>query len=131
MTDPATTAPDSVVRETFIALFAGDLTRLDDHPALAPLRQALPALRSAFPDLTAELEQQVVNGDRVATHWILRGTHLGDLYGLGATGKTVQFQNLSICRVEAGRIIQYNSEVGFLSVFRQLGVLPLRATSAR
>ena len=118
--------PAAIVRTTFTAIFAGDMALLEEHPGLYQLRQALPALRAAFPDFSAELKQQLVDGDRVASQWIFRGTHLGDLYGITPTGRAVQFQNLSICRVAGDRIVQYNSEVGFLSVFKQLGVLPLR-----
>jgi predicted ester cyclase len=130
--DPAAPQdPAAVVRETFQAIFAGDEAMFDRHPALGTLRVAIPILLAAFPDFSAELKQQLVDGDRVATHWVFRGTHRGDLYGLPPTGVPVQFQNLSICRVEDGRIVQYNSEVGWLTVFRQIGALPLgRATSA-
>ena len=121
--------PAAMVRSIFQAVFAGDPSPFDAHPGLEALRLHLPALLSAFPDFSAELQQQLVDGDRVASHWIFRGTHRGDLYGVAPTGKAVQFQNLSICRVERGRIVQYNSEVGFLSVFRQIGALPLRAAS--
>jgi predicted ester cyclase len=58
-------------------------------------------------------------------HWVFSGTHEGELYGVPPTGKKVSFQNISISRVEDGRIVQYNSEIGFLSVLMQLGVLPL------
>lgn len=116
--------PAAIVRATFTAVFAGNTALLEEHPGLHQLRQALPALRVAFPDFSAELKQQLVDGDRVASQWVFRGTHLGDLYGIAPTGRAVQFQNLSICRVVENRIVQYNSEVGFLSVFKQLGVLP-------
>ena len=115
----------AVVRSTFAAIFAGDLAAIDRHPGLAALRAAFPAMLGAFPDFSAELRQQLVDGDRVATHWVFRGTHRGELYGLAPTGRPVQFQNLSICRVEGGRIVQYNSEVGWLSVLKQLGAFPL------
>ena len=117
--------PAAIVRATFTALFAGETAPLEEHPGLYQLRQALPALRAAFPDFSAELKQQLVDGDRVASQWVFRGTHLGDLYGIEPTGRSVEFQNLSICRVVEDRIVQYNSEVGFLSVFKQLGKLPV------
>jgi predicted ester cyclase len=125
VTDGSAAPPAELVRRTFEALFAGDTTPLDVHPGLHALRPALPLLFAAFPDFRAELQQQLVDGDRVASHWVFRGTHRGDLYGLPPTGVAVQFQNLSICRVEDGRIVQYNSEVGWLSVLRQIGALPL------
>lgn len=81
----------------------------------------------AFPDFRAELKQQIVDGDRVGTHWVFRGTHLGEFQGIPPTGKPVEFQNLSITRVVDGRIVNYNSEIGFLTVLRQIGALPLRS----
>ena len=126
--DATAADPAAIVRSAFQAIFAGDTSPFDSHPGLEALRLHFPALLTAFPDFTAELKQQLVDGDRVASHWVFRGTHRGDLYGIAPTGKSVQFQNLSICRVERGRIVQYNSEVGWLSVFRQIGALPLRAT---
>ena len=121
--------PGAVVRRTFEAIFAGDETPFAEHPGLASLQKVFPHIFVAFPDFRAEFKQQLVDGDRVAMHWIFRGTHNGDLFGIAPTGKPIQFQNLSISRVESGRIVQYNSEVGYLSVFMQLGVLPVKPGS--
>ena len=112
-----------IARRTFESIFAGDYSVFDAHPGLAGLREHFPPMRVAFPDFRAELKQQLVDGDRVAMHWIFRGTHKGELYGVQPTGKSVQFQNISISRVENGRIVAYNSEVGWLSVFREIGVI--------
>ncbi len=116
-----------VVRSTFEAIFAGDYSVFASHPGLTALANTFPAMRTAFPDFSAELQQQLVDGDRVASHWLFRGTHLGDLYGIRPTGKKVQFQNVSISRVENGRIVQYNSEVGWLALLKQIGAFPLDA----
>jgi predicted ester cyclase len=118
------TDPAEVVRTTFSAIFAGDCAPFDQHGGLEALRAAFPPMLVAFPDFSAELVQQVVDGERVASHWIFRGTHRGALYGIAPTGKAVQFQNLSICRVENGRIVQYNSEIGWMALLRQLGAWP-------
>lgn len=121
----AASDPAAVVRATFGRVFAGDTAVFEAHPGLEALRLHFPAMLAAFPDFSAELIQQLVDGDRVASHWIFRGTHRGDLYGVAPTGKPVRFQNLGICRVDGDRIVQYNSEVGWLTVFRQIGALPL------
>lgn len=121
MEDPAT-----IVRTTLAAAFAGDVAVLDPHPGMSALRSALPHTLAAFPDFTAEFQQQVVDGDLVATHWILRGTHQGEIFGIAPTGQSVQFQNLSIARVEDGRIVQFNSEAGWLRALMQIGILPVQ-----
>jgi predicted ester cyclase len=119
-------SPAAIVRSVFQTIFSGDFSPFDTHPGLESLKKHFPSMLVAFPDFRAELKQQMVDGDRVATHWIFRGTHLGDLYGIPGTGKPVEFQNLSISRVVDGRIVSYNSEVGWLTALRQIGALPLR-----
>ncbi len=121
----ADTDPAAVVRETLAAAFAGHLDALDGHPGMGALKAALPKVFTAFPDFSAEFKQQVDEGDRVATHWVFRGTHRGELFGIAPTGRAVQFQNVSISRVEDGRIVQFNSEVGWLTALMQIGALPL------
>jgi predicted ester cyclase len=116
-------SPADVARIAFQSIFAGDYRVFDEHPGLAALRQHFPPMRVAFPDFSAELRQQLVDGDRVALHWIFRGTHRGPLLGVQPTGKAVQFQNVSISRVENGKIVQYNSEIGWLPLLSQLGVV--------
>lgn len=122
-----TQSPDAVVRSVFQTIFSGDFSPFDFHPGLAALKQHFPPMLVAFPDFRAELKQQIVDGDRVGTHWVFRGTHLGEFQGIPGTGKKVEFQNLSISRVVDGRIVNYNSEVGWLTVLRQIGALPLRS----
>ncbi|HXT18254.1 MAG TPA: ester cyclase [Gemmatimonadaceae bacterium] len=123
-------SPADVARGVFESLFAGDYSVFDKHPGLAALREHFPPMRVAFPDFRAELKQQLVDGNRVAFQWIFRGTHDGPLLGVAPTGRTVQFQNLSISRVEDGRIVQYNSEVGWLTLLGQLGVVQRLAEAA-
>jgi predicted ester cyclase len=116
--------PAEIVRTTFQAIFAGNRAPFDQHQGLEALRAAFPPMLAAFPDFSAELVQQIVEGNRVASQWTFRGTHRGPLYGIAPTGNTVQFQNLSICRVADGRIVQYNSEIGWMTLLRQIGAWP-------
>jgi predicted ester cyclase len=117
--------PAAVVRDVFERLFLTGVDALDGHPGMDALRSAFPMIRTAFPDATIELQQQLVDGDRVASHWIVRGTHLGDFFGAAPTGNAVKYQNIGIATVVDGRIVQYNAENGWLAVLRQIGALPL------
>jgi predicted ester cyclase len=56
-------------------------------------------MKAAFPDIAIELQQQLVDGERVASHRIVRGTHLGDFFGIPPTGKTVKYQDIGIATV--------------------------------
>ena len=119
--------PGAIVRKTFEKIFTGDTKIFADHPGLGALQKIFPQVLRAIPDFSAEFKQQLVDENRVAMHWLFRGTHNGELFGIAPTGKAVQFQNLSISTVENGRIVHYNSEVGFVAVFMQIGVLPVKA----
>jgi predicted ester cyclase len=116
--------PAVIVRQMLEGLFAHGVEALDGHPGMTDLRKIFPVLKEGIPDLTIELRKQVVEGDQVASFWILRGTHRGPLFGIPASGRAVEFQNLSIAKVEDGKVVQYNSETGWLSFLTQVGALP-------
>jgi predicted ester cyclase/2-polyprenyl-3-methyl-5-hydroxy-6-metoxy-1,4-benzoquinol methylase len=116
--------PAALVTDVIKRTFEGDPSALDGHPGMASLRQHFPAFKAAFPDIKAELQQTLVDGDRVAMHWMFSGTHSGSLFGIPPTGKTVRMQNVGIARVEGDRVVQYNSEVGWLTALTQIGALP-------
>jgi predicted ester cyclase len=118
------TADAELVRGTLAAAFAGRLDVLEPHPALHGLRDTLPALFAALPDLSATLEELLVaDHGGVAARWLLRGTHLGELYGVAPTGQEVQLQHVSLARVSHGRVVHFAGEAGWLEVLLQLGVL--------
>src|SRR5680860_178383 len=80
----------------------------------------------AFPGLHHTIEDQVADGDRVATRIVVRGTHQGDLMGLAATGKDVAFNAIYIHRIEDGRIVEQWVVSDGLGMMQQLGVIPAR-----
>ena len=121
--------PALVVRDVFYRLFADGVAALDGHPGMDALRSAFPMMKAAFPDIAIELQQQLVDGERVASHWIVRGTHLGEFFGIPPSGRMVKYQNIGIAKVVDGVIVQYNAESGWLAVLRQIGALPLSGST--
>jgi len=117
--------PATVVREMLEGLFRDGVQALVAHPGMKDLRRLFPKVKEAIPDISAELRKQVVEGDQVASHFVFRGTHTGALFGVAGTGKRVEFQNLSIAQVKDGKVVQYNSETGWLAFLMQVGALPL------
>ena len=115
-------------------LYAPDYVSHSLGPNLPPTREGLMlfvrALREGLPDLQCPVEEVVAEGDRVAGRFSLRGTHLGTLLGIPATGKPVVVGVMVIARFdEAGKWVEdWNSwdQVGML---RQLGVIPAPAAA--
>lgn len=118
--------PGEVVIAMVEALVAHGEQTLDPHPGMDHLKRLWPSVREAFPDFRAEVQQQLTQGDRVASHWVFSGTHRGNLFGVPPTGKSVRFQNLSIAQVIDQKVVQYNSETGWLDFLMQVGALPLK-----
>ncbi len=118
--------PRQVVLEMIQGMVERGTEALEPHPGMEHLRRLWPSVQATIPDFRAELQQQVAEGDRVATLWIFSGTHRGTLFGVPPTNKEVRFQNVSIAMVTDGKVVQYNSETGWLDFLMQVGVLPLK-----
>lgn len=80
-------------------------------------RNGVAMFYSAFPDLTCTIEDQIAEGDKVVTRLSWRGTHRGDLMGIPATGKQVQFGMMAIHRIANGKV-----EEGWVS-FDAMGMM--------
>jgi steroid delta-isomerase-like uncharacterized protein len=89
------------------------------------------AFRAAFPDLEVTEEDYVAEGARVAYRWAARGTHLGELFGIPATGKRVAFTGIEFLRLEGGKLAEHWDEVDVLGLLQQLGALPAPAGPSR
>lgn len=116
----------AIVREIFKAIDAGDLGVLDRHPGYWQTREFMPQLKTAFPDLRHAIQEQIAEGDLVATFSVVSGTHEGAFLGIPASLRSVSFQHLDLDRIVDGRVVRHNAESGWLGVLLELGVLPMR-----
>jgi steroid delta-isomerase-like uncharacterized protein len=112
-------------------IFSSDIVVYVDTPAGAEavrgaeaIRQALQPYLVAFPDLRFTIEDQIAEGDRVATRWTARGTHRGPLMGHAATGRSVSFGGTDIFRLADGKIVEGWAHYDRLVILQQLGAAP-------
>jgi len=77
--------------------------------------------RTAFPDITVEIDELVADGDRVAVATTFTGTHEGELMGVAATGRRVSVTGIDIVRVAGGRIVEHRGLTDIVGLMRQLG----------
>ena len=66
----------------------------------------VPVVRSAFPDTHITVEDMIAEADKVVTRYVFTGTHLGDFWGIPATGKPVEIKGIWIHRLENNRIFE-------------------------
>ena len=76
-------------------------------------RRSVALYLTVFPDLRFDVEDQVTEGDRVASRWALRGTH---------RGRRVVLRGIVISRFADGRIIEDWGASDTVELARQLGV---------
>jgi predicted ester cyclase len=84
-------------------------------------------LRAAMPDLRYELDTtcMVSEGDQVAGHSIVRGTHTGaPLYGAEPSGNEVVWTHSDFLRLAGGKVVERWTATDMLTLFQQTGVLP-------
>jgi steroid delta-isomerase-like uncharacterized protein len=75
-------------------------------PGAEGLKQLIAAYRRAFPDMKSNLNDIFGQGDRVAFRWSVSGTHLGDWFGVSATGDHVATTGITIFRIDGGKVVE-------------------------
>jgi predicted ester cyclase len=78
----------------------------------AGARQSVGLYLALFPDLGFVVEDQVTEGDRVASRWTLHGTHLG---------RRVHLTGIVISRFQDDRIVEDHAASDTMELVRQLG----------
>jgi steroid delta-isomerase-like uncharacterized protein len=96
----------------------------------AAAKASISGYRSAFPDLRLTIEEQIADDQGVATRWSAKGTHQGDLMGMGPTGKQATVTGITIDRIVDGRIAESWTNWDTLGMLQQLGAVPVLATTA-
>ncbi len=86
-------------------------------------RENVKMVRSAFPDLEVTTEDLIAEGDKVVSRYTLTGTHDGPLMGIDPTGTEVEFEGISIGRLEAGMVVEGWSNIDIFGLMQQLGVI--------
>jgi steroid delta-isomerase-like uncharacterized protein len=105
-------APDAVER-----------TPTGEYRGHEGIRESMEMIMTAFPDITATVEDIVAEGDTVAMRVTLRGTHEGPFAGIDPTGRSFEVDNMVFTRVEDGKITERWVLPDTLGMLRQLGVV--------
>jgi len=130
MENPGTgRTPTRQAREAIEIVCSGDLTRMEDyysadfvdhvndmvHRGHEGIHRSFDLYRGIFDEFRFEVEEQVSEGNRVASRWILRGA---------CRGRRVELRGITISRVDAeGRVAEDWGFADTFSLLRQLGVL--------
>ena len=125
----------SIVHKFYEVFNTGDLDLADEVVAvdydnhsvpgqrlgLKGFKQAVRSFRTAFPDLKIMIEEELAEGDIVATRTLNRGTHKGEFEGIAATGKPVTWATHAFFRIAGGKIQEAWGQWDHLGLLEQLG----------
>ena len=98
-------AAKTVVRGFLEALDRHDFAALTEHPGLHQVLQRHPLMRAAFSDLQHKIDEQIAEGDTIATRVTMRGTHLRPFLGVAPTNRRLSWNVLLMDRVVDGEIV--------------------------
>jgi predicted ester cyclase len=85
------------------------------------VRQVIRNERTGFPDLQYEIIQEIEEGDLVTQHCLVRGTHLGPIFGVDPTGRRVVWHEMHIGRMVNGLVAEHWACNDMHSVWVQIG----------
>lgn len=92
--------------------------------SLDQLRQVMVGFTTAFPDLHAEIDELIAEGNKVMVRWTQRATHSSEFMGIPPTGKHITWSGINIFRVVDGKIMEDTPYWDFSVILRQLQDTP-------
>lgn len=84
--------------------------------------------RNAFPDFESIIDDQIAEGDKVATRFTSKGTNKGRLMGIEPTHRKLSWTGIIIDRIEKGKIVETWVNWDLYGMLEQLGVASMHAT---
>ena len=101
-------------------------TRLPAAEVRTPpdLPKLLAAFQAAVPDALWTIEEQITEGDAVATRMSVKGTFSGPVLGLAPPGRPATLTGVVISRFSGGKLVSLWLQADLLGLLQQLRVLP-------
>jgi steroid delta-isomerase-like uncharacterized protein len=98
----------------------------DGAPIVGPevFKPFFQTFRRAFPDIHVRVDRVVCEGELVAAHCHVTGTHLGNDLGVAPTNARIDIWGMCIAHVRDGQIHEGWNCFDFLSLYQQIGLLP-------
>ncbi len=113
----------SRINEFYADNFTADYPMTQWGEGLEGIRRLAEAQRRAFPDYAEHIDALYDAGDNIIVVLTIQGTNTGPMEGREPTGKRIEFRDVTICRVENGKIVKQSGLSDYFTVYQQLGLL--------
>lgn len=87
---------------------------------LSTYEERLKVSRTPFPDQRFDIQERIAEGERVVLTWFWTGTHLGDMPGFPASGRSIHMSGATVYFFEGERISGHWQIKDRLGVYQQL-----------
>lgn len=90
---------------------------------IADFKEYYKEFLAGFSDVEFTIVDIFGQGDKIVKHWNFKGRHTGDLFGMPATGKTVDIDGVTLVKMREGKIAQEQDFIDNAMFMRQLGLI--------
>lgn len=94
----------------------------DPNMGLEGVKAGVTLFKTGFPDAQLKVAFQIAEGDKVTTRYSWSGTHLGEIYGIPATGKPANWTSTVTFRIADGKIQEAWQNSDQWGLMQQIGV---------
>jgi predicted ester cyclase len=88
------------------------------------LKMVATAFGGAFSDWNIAIDDQIAEGEKVATCWTAKCRHTGPLQGMPPTGKSVRVTGVNVALFSGGKIAESWFNFDMLTLLKQIGAIP-------
>lgn len=120
----------SRIGEFYAENFQADYPMADWGSGLEGIRDYVLEVKGGIPDYFERIDKLIDAGDHIIVRLTITGTHTGTFLGVPATGKSLEFRDVTACRVENGKIVEQWGLSDYMTFFMQLGLIELPDSTA-
>ena len=95
-----------------------------DKKGPAQVKHEMKYFRSVFPDLKYEIVETAALEDRVWIRYKARGTQSGSAWGFPPTGKTIEYDGVTILYIRDNKVVDQWGAFSFYDMLTDLGLVP-------
>lgn len=110
---------DNFIAPNYVEIYDGKRFRIGIDGA----KEHIIGVRKTYPDLKLTIENQIAEGEWVATCITARGTHRGVWLGIKPTGKILTYSGVNINRIIDGRIVEHGGAANLLGPLIDAGAV--------
>ena len=110
-------AADEIIAPEYVGHIA---TLPDVVRGVEAFKQVILLFHFAAPDMRFEIQDQLAEGNKVATRWVGHGTHKGEFMGIAPSGQRLAVTGMSFHRIENGCIHESWDDWDALSMLQHM-----------